>query len=69
MGDGLSQIEQIGEVSEILPSESEDLEFQGIGELFDQTLDSEEILTTSSEEISIPDFKQPSIKGLRKFRD
>lgn len=69
IGDGMSQIEQVGEISDVLPPEREELEFQGIGELFDQTLDSEDILPNTSDEISIPDFKQPSIKGLRKFRD
>ena len=69
IGDGMSQMEHVGEFSDVLPSESEDLEFQGIGDLFDQTVDSDEILTDSVDEISIPDFKQPSIKGLRKFRD
>ncbi len=69
ISDGISQIEGIGEVSDMLPPESEDLEFQGIGELFDQTPDSDDIFTDSVDEITIPDFKQPSIKGLRKFRD
>lgn len=69
LGDGLSQIEQVSEMSDVLPSESGDLEFQGISDLFDQTIDSEGILPSSADGISIPDFKQPSIKGLRKPRD
>ncbi len=69
IGDGVSQIERVGGMSDALPSEGEDLEFQGIGDLFDQTVDSDEVLADSVDEISIPNFKQPSIKGLRKFRD
>tara|TARA_B110000902_G_scaffold83754_1_gene99499 strand:- start:818 stop:2140 length:1323 start_codon:yes stop_codon:yes gene_type:complete len=69
VGDGISHVEHAGGITETLPLEGEQLEFQGISDLFDQTGSVEDIFSTSADAISSPDFNQPSITGLRKSND
>lgn len=69
VGDGISHLEHAGGITELLPLEGEQLEFQGISDLFDQTGSEGDILTTSADTISSPDFNQPSITGLRKSNE
>jgi hypothetical protein len=61
--------EHTGEMADVLPIEGEELEFQGISDLFDQTKGSEGILSSATDSISTPSFKQPSITGLRKSKE
>lgn len=69
LSEGASHIGQIHDVTDAVPSSDADLEFEGISDLFDQASTSEEVLSLDTESISIPDFQQPSIKGLRKSKE
>ena len=69
VGDGISHVEHAGGITETLPLEGEQLEFQGISDLFDQAGSEGDLLTTSADTISSPDFNQPSITGLRKSNE
>ena len=69
LGEGISQAERVGDIVDVVPIETEDLEFQGISDLFDQTSDSEGIISSATDSISSPTYDQPSIKGLRKSID
>lgn len=69
LSEGASHIGQIHDVTDAVPSSDADLEFEGISDLFDQASTSEEVLSLDTESISIPDFQQPSIKGLRKPKE
>jgi hypothetical protein len=69
LGEGIPHAEHAGGLADVLPMEDEQLEFQGISDLFDQTGSSEAILPSDGESISTPDFNQPSITGLRKSKE
>jgi hypothetical protein len=69
LGNGIVRAEHTGEMADVLPIEGEELEFQGISDLFDQTKGSEGILSSATDSISTPSFKQPSITGLRKSKE
>jgi hypothetical protein len=69
LGNGIVRAEHTGEMADVLPVEGEELEFQGISDLFDQTKGSEGILSSATDSISTPSFKQPSITGLRKSKE
>jgi len=69
LGDGISHAEHAGGLTDVLPVGGEELEFQGISDLFDQTGGSGELLASATDSIGTPDFKQPSITGLRKLKE
>jgi len=69
LSEGMSYTGQAEEFIDTLPMESEQLEFQGISDLFDKTGHGEDILSTSNEPNPAPDFNQPSITGLRKSKE
>ena len=69
LGEGISQSEHAGDLADVLPLETEELEFQGIDDLFEQKSDLEGVFSSSTDEISSPTYDQPSIKGLRKSKD
>ena len=69
LGEGVSHADQASGLADVLPLESEQLEFQGISDLFDQTGMEEGILPLSTDSLSMPDFDQPAITGLRKSKE
>ncbi len=69
LGEGILHAEHARGHADVLPLEDDQLEFQGISDLFDQTGSSEAILPSDGESISTPDFNQPSITGLRKSKE
>ena len=69
LGEGISQSEHAGDLADVLPLETEELEFQGIDDLFEQKSDLEGVFSSSTDEISSPTYDQPSITGLRKSKE
>ena len=69
LGEGVSHVDQAGGITDVLPFEGEQLDFQGISDLFDQTGAEEGILPSSTDSLSMPDFDQPAITGLRKSKE
>jgi len=69
LGNEISHAEHAGGLTDVLPVGGDELEFQGISDLFDQTGGSEGILSSATDSIPTPDFKQPSITGLRKSKE
>jgi hypothetical protein len=69
LGNGIVRAESTGGLTDVLPVEGDELEFQGISDLFDQTGGSEGILSSATESTPTPNFNQPSITGLRKSKE
>jgi hypothetical protein len=69
LGEGISQSEHAGDLADVVPLETEELEFQGIDDLFEQKSDLEGVFSSSTDEISSPTYDQPSITGLRKSKE
>jgi len=69
LGEGISQSERAGDLADVVPLETEELEFQGIDDLFEQKSDLEGVFSSSTDEISSPTYDQPSITGLRKSKE
>jgi hypothetical protein len=69
LGNGIVRAESTGGLTDVLPVEGDELEFQGISDLFDQTGAEGGILPSSVDSLSMPDFDQPAITGLRKFKE
>ena len=69
LGESVSHVDQASGITDVLPLDGEQVEFQGISDLFDQMGTEEGILPSSTDSLSMPDFDQPAIKGLRKFKE
>lgn len=69
LGEGVSHANQASGITEALPSNGEHFEFEGMSDLFDQKGMEDSILSSSTDSLTIPEFNQPAIKGLRKFKE
>ncbi|MBL6885108.1 MAG: hypothetical protein ISR21_05370 [Candidatus Poseidoniaceae archaeon] len=65
---GVSSLEEASSVVESIPSQPEDLQFQGISDLFDQKETAERLSEGVQEAVAAPTYDQPAISGLRKSK-
>jgi hypothetical protein len=65
---GISSIEDATNVVDLIPSQSEELQFQGISDLFDQKETVERLTEGVQEVVATPTYDQPAISGLRKSK-
>lgn len=65
---GVSSLEEASNVVESIPSQPEDLQFQGISDLFDQKETAERLSEGVQEAVAAPTYDQPAISGLRKSK-
>ena len=66
VSDGLESIDAVGAVDDLPQFESEELEFQGISDLFEQKDVAESLLESTDSSPSSPAHNEPVISGLRK---